>query len=49
VRRAENLRLLVVIAQRTGLAGGELLAGLSTECCTTLDVAARGPGRRTST
>ncbi|MFI9388719.1 AAA family ATPase [Kutzneria sp. NPDC052558] len=44
LRRADNLRLLVVIAQRTGLAGGELLAGLSThECCSTLEVAPLGP------
>jgi ATP/maltotriose-dependent transcriptional regulator MalT len=44
LRRADNLRLLVVVAQRTGIAGGELLTQLTThECCATLEVAPLGP------
>ena len=39
LRRADNLRLLVVVAQRTGIADSELLTQLSThECCATVEV-----------
>ena len=39
LRRADTMRLLVVVAQRTGIADDELLTQLTThECCATLEV-----------